>query len=61
MFDAKYDENDIEKKIKKAIQIKRKISKIKNLHGDGTSSKRIYNILKKININQSILNKNTTY
>ena len=47
MFDAKYDENDIEKKIKKAIQIKRKISKIKNLHGDGKSSKRIYNILKK--------------
>ena len=46
MFDAKYDENDIEKN-KKAIQIKRKISKIKNLHGDGKSSKRIYNILKK--------------
>ena len=52
LFDAKYDENDIEKKIKKAIQIKRKISKIKNLHGDGKSSKRIYNILKKLNINQ---------
>ena len=61
MFNAKYDVNDIRRKIKKAIQIKSKISKIKNLHGDGKSSKRIYDILKKIDINQNILNKNTTY
>ena len=45
MFDAKYDENDIEKN-KKRIQIKRKISKIKNLYGDGKSSREFTIFLK---------------
>ena len=52
---------DIYKNIKKAISIKNRIKKIKNLHGDGKSSRRIYNILKKIKINKSFLVKNTTY
>ncbi len=61
VFDADYDYNDILKKIKKAISIKKKIKNIKNLHGDGKSSQRIYSVLKKIKINNKILIKNTTY
>ena len=61
VFDASYNHNDILKKIKKAILIKKKIKNIKNLHGDGKSSQRIYSVLKKIKINNKILIKNTIY
>ena len=61
VFDANYNHKDIFKKIKKAISIKKKIKGIKNLHGDGKSSQRIYSVLKKIRINNKILIKNTTY
>ena len=61
IFNAKYNIKDIYSKILKAINIKNKIGNIKNIHGDGLSSKRIYRILKKININKKLLTKNTTY
>ncbi len=61
ILNANYDEKDIFLKIKKALKIKNKIKNIKNLHGDGKSSKRILKILKNIKIDKFILNKNTTY
>jgi len=61
ILDAKYNQKDIFLKIKKAIKIKNKIKNLKNLHGDGKSSKRIYKILKKIKLTQNLLTKNTTY
>ena len=61
VFDSKYETKDIYNKIKLAIKIKKHIKKIKNIHGDGNSSKRIYKILKKIKIDENLLNKNTTY
>ncbi len=61
IFNANYDEKDIFLKIKKALSIKNKIKNVKNLHGDGKSSKRILKILKNIKIDKFILNKNTTY
>jgi GDP/UDP-N,N'-diacetylbacillosamine 2-epimerase (hydrolysing) len=61
ILDAKYDEKDIYSKIKKAIKIKNSIKNLKNIHGDGKSSKKIYKILKKIKITQNLLTKNTTY
>lgn len=61
VFDADYNHKDIYKKIKKAISIKDKIKNIKNIHGDGKSSQRIYSVLKKIKIDNMILTKNTTY
>ena len=41
IFNAKYDVLDILKKLIKAIKIKNKINNIKNIHGDGKSSKNI--------------------
>ena len=61
IFDAKYDYKDITLKIKKAIKVKNNLHNIKNIHGDGNSSIRIYKILKKLRITKSLLNKNTTY
>ena len=61
ILDAKYDEKDIYSKIKKAIKIKNSIKNLKNIHGDGKSSKRIYKILKKIKLTQNLLTKDTTY
>ena len=61
IFNAKYITHDIYRKIKKAQKLKNKLSKIKNIHGDGKSSKRIYKILNKIKINKYFLNKDTTY
>tara|TARA_B100001057_G_scaffold167422_1_gene168139 strand:- start:2345 stop:3475 length:1131 start_codon:yes stop_codon:yes gene_type:complete len=61
VFNSKYNHNDILRQIKKAISIKKKIKNIKNLHGDGKSSQRIYSIIKKIKIDKKILTKNTTY
>lgn len=61
IFNAKYNSLDIYKKIKKAFLIKKKLKNIRNLHGDGKSSKRIYNVLKKIKIKKELFNKNTTY
>ena len=48
ILNAEYNEKDIYLKIKKAINMKKKIKNIKNLHGDGKSSKIIFIILIKI-------------
>ncbi|OUV60958.1 MAG: UDP-N-acetylglucosamine 2-epimerase (hydrolyzing) [Cellvibrionales bacterium TMED122] len=61
ILNAKYTTQDIYKKISKAQKMKNKLKNIKNIHGDGKSSKRIYQVLKKIRINQFFLNKDTTY
>jgi GDP/UDP-N,N'-diacetylbacillosamine 2-epimerase (hydrolysing) len=61
IYNAKYNVKDICDKIKKAYEVKGKLNKIKNLHGDGKSSNRIYKILKKIKPNDFFLNKDTTY
>ncbi len=61
IFNAKYNSNDIYNKIKKALKIKNRLGNIKNIHGDGNSSKRIYKVLKKIKPNKFFLNKDTTY
>ena len=61
ILNASYSERDIYLKICKAINIKTKIKNIKNIHGDGKSSKRIYKFLKKVKISKELLNKDTTY
>jgi len=61
VLDAKYNHRDISLKIKKAISMKNKFKKLKNIHGDGKSSKRIFNILQKLKITKKLLNKDTTY
>ena len=61
ILNAKYNEKDIFLKINKALKIKKKLRNIKNLHGNGRSSEKIYKILKKIKIDSFLLNKNTTY
>jgi UDP-hydrolysing UDP-N-acetyl-D-glucosamine 2-epimerase len=60
IINSNYSEKSIYKSIKKAILIKKKISNIKNIHGDGKSSPRIINILAKIN-KKKFLIKKTTY
>lgn len=61
VFNAKHNYRDISVKIHKAIKIKNKLKNLKNIHGDGRSSKRIYKVLKQINITKDLLIKNTTY
>ena len=61
ILNAKYNEKDIFLKIHKALRIKKQLRNIKNLHGNGRSSEKIYRILKKIKIDSFLLNKNTTY
>ncbi len=61
ILNAKYNEKDIFLKINKALKIKKQLRNIKNLHGNGRSSEKIYKILKKIKIDSFLLNKNTTY
>ena len=41
--------------------MKNKLKYIKNIHGDGKSSIKIYRILKKLKNYNKFLNKNTTY
>jgi UDP-hydrolysing UDP-N-acetyl-D-glucosamine 2-epimerase len=61
VFNAKHNYRDIALKIQKAVNIKNKLNNLKNIHGDGKSSKRIYKILKQIKITQELLIKDTTY
>jgi UDP-hydrolysing UDP-N-acetyl-D-glucosamine 2-epimerase len=60
IINSNYSEKSIYESIKKAILIKKRISNIKNIHGDGKSSPRIINILAKIN-KKKFLIKKTTY
>lgn len=62
VVNAKYNSNDIYKKIIYCISNKKflkKIKKIKNPYGKGNSAQKIINILKKINLNQSTQKMNT--
>jgi UDP-N-acetylglucosamine 2-epimerase len=62
VVDARYDSNDIYKKIVYCLNNKnyiKKIKKIKNPYGNGHSAKKIINILKKINLNKSTQKINT--
>lgn len=65
IFNADYKINDIHIKIKKAIKFTERARhqnlEIKNVHGDGKSSRKIYKVLKSIKINQNLLLKDTTY
>jgi len=61
IFNANYKSSDIFNKIKKAIKFKSNNSKIKNVHGDGKSSEKIFKILKNIKITENLLSKDTTY
>ena len=61
ILNSNYSVNKILKNIKLAKKNRKKFSNIKNIHGDGNSSKRIARILEKINLNQNILVKDTTY
>jgi UDP-hydrolysing UDP-N-acetyl-D-glucosamine 2-epimerase len=61
ILNANYSANHIYKKIKLALNLKNKLKKIKNVHGDGKSSIRIYKIIKNLKINEFLLNKDTTY
>ena len=60
IFHSDYKISNIYKKINKAIIVKKKLIGTKNIHGDGNSSKRISNILEKIDF-KKFLNKKTTY
>ena len=55
-----YSANIIQKSIKKALKIKPK-KKINNPYGDGKSSKKILEILKKINFKNNFLTKKITF
>jgi UDP-hydrolysing UDP-N-acetyl-D-glucosamine 2-epimerase len=62
VIDAKHNSNDIYSKIIYCLNNKiyiKKIKKIKNPYGNGNSAKKIVNILKKINLNQSTQKINT--
>jgi len=61
ILNANYNVNDIYKKIKLALNFKNKLKKIRNIHGDGKSSLKIYKIIKHLKINNFLLNKDTTY
>ena len=61
IYNANYNHIEILKKINLAKKNKNKFLKIKNIHGDGNSSKRIAKVLQNIRINSDIFNKNTTY
>lgn len=61
ILNANYSTNDIFEKIKLALNLKNKLNKIKNIHGDGKSSLRIYKIIKNLKVNEFLLNKDTTY
>lgn len=61
IFNSNYNVNNISLNIKKAIKKRGKFQNIKNIHGDGRSSYRIYNVISKIKINKKLINKNTVY
>lgn len=61
IYNVGYNNKEILKKINIAIRNKNKFLKIKNIHGDGYSSKRIAKVLQNIKIDNDLYNKNTTY
>ena len=63
VINVDFDKDEIIKAIHKAssIEFKNKLQNTENPYGDGNSSERIVEILKNININSSLVNKNLTY
>ncbi len=61
IYNCSYSVLEILKTIKLAIKNRNRFKKIKNLHGDGRSSERIYNLIVKIKIDKKLINKNTIY
>ena len=61
IINSNYNSKNIYLAIKKSLKMKSKFKNVKNIHGDGKSSKKIYNILKKIKNYNKFLDKNTTY
>ncbi len=64
VLDVTYDKNKIKKAIKKTIEDKKflnKIKKQKSLYGDGNSSKKIIKILETINLKKIPIQKKLTY
>tara|TARA_B100000530_G_scaffold336263_1_gene290481 strand:+ start:155 stop:1282 length:1128 start_codon:yes stop_codon:yes gene_type:complete len=63
IFNSTYESLDIVRAIKRGILYnkKNKYKLIKNIHGDGSSAKRIFKVLNKIGSFKSLLNKKTTY
>ena len=61
IFNSNYEVKNIIKNIKIALKNQNKYLKIKNIHGDGKSSERIYKVINKIKINKKLVNKNTIY
>ena len=62
VIDCSFKSKDIVKAIKKGLSenFKKSISNIKNPYGDGDSSKKIIEVLKKIRIDEKLLTKNIT-
>ena len=62
VIDCSFKSKDIVKAIKKGLSVnfKKSISNIKNPYGDGDSSKKIIEVLKKIRIDEKLLTKNIT-
>jgi len=64
VIDVSYNKNEIKKAIKKTIEDKNFLQKIKNqksLYGDGNSSKKIIKILETINLENIPIQKKLTY
>tara|TARA_A100001011_G_C14289229_1_gene835311 strand:+ start:167 stop:1288 length:1122 start_codon:yes stop_codon:yes gene_type:complete len=61
IFNCSYKIADIEKALKRSLYYSENKKRIKNIHGDGKSSIRIFKILDSISNNKKFLNKKTTY
>ena len=64
IINVKYEKNEIKKAIKKAVTDKKflnSIKKQKNLHGNGTTSKKIIKILEKLNFEKISIQKKISY
>lgn len=63
VVNADFDKNEIKNAIRQVMhdQFKNSIKDIQNPYGDGRSSSRIVELLKNIDIDSSLLNKNLTY
>ena len=63
VIDARYNRDEIYDSIKKILRpsFKKKLIFLKNLYGDGNSSKKIINIIKKLNLKNFNIQKKITY
>ena len=61
VFDVDHNEKQIIYAIKKCLKFKSENRRVKNPYGDGNSSKKIIEIIKKIDLSQKIIQKTITY